>query len=63
MLPALLRVEAERRNRARFEAIEADFLVGLFAITVAAFLDALQRLVDLGDQLAVAIARAKLERV
>src|SRR5215510_129223 len=63
MLPALLRVERKRRDRARLEPLEADFLVGLLAVAVTAFLDALQRLVDLRDQLAVAVARAKLERV
>src|SRR5262249_7086608 len=54
VLPALLRVEAQGRDRSRFEALEADFLVGLLAESVAAFLDALERLVDLRDQLAVA---------
>ena len=63
VLPALLRVETQRRDRARFEAIQADFLVGLLAEAVASFLDALERLVDLGDQLAIAIARAQLERI
>src|ERR1700750_2905389 len=32
MLPALLRVEGERRDRARFEPLEPDFLVGLLAV-------------------------------
>src|SRR5262249_19029911 len=63
MLPALLRVEAQRRDRARFEAFETDFLVGFLAIAVAALFDALERFVDLADQLAVAVARAQLERV
>ena len=43
--------------------IEADFLVGLFAETVAAFLDALERLVDLRDQLAIAVACAQFQRI
>src|SRR5689334_19853387 len=63
MLPALLRIERERGDRARFETLEADFLIGLFAETVAAFFDALERLVDLADQLAIAVARAQLERI
>jgi hypothetical protein len=63
MLPALLRVEAQRRDRARLEPVEADFLVSLLAEAVAAFLDAFERLVDLGNQLAIAVARAQLEGV
>src|SRR5215470_16154147 len=63
MLPALLGIEAQRGDRPRFQALEADFLVGLLAEAVAAFLDALERLVDLRDQLAVTVARAQLERV
>src|SRR6185503_9957802 len=63
VLPAFLGIQAQRRNRPRFEAFQADFLVGFFAKTVAAFFDALERLVDLADQLAVAIARAQFEGV
>src|SRR5215470_4947015 len=58
MLPALLGIEAQRGDRPRFQALEADFLVGLLAEAVAAFLDALERLVDLRDQLAVTVARS-----
>ena len=61
MLPAFLCVQTQRRDRPGFEALQSDLLVGLFAETVAAFLDALERLVDLGDQLAVAIPRAQLQ--
>src|ERR1700754_2526147 len=63
VLAALLRVEGQRGDRAGVETLHADFLVGLFAETVAAFLDPAQVLVDLGNQLAVAIAGAQLERV
>src|SRR5437764_195634 len=56
VLPAFLRVQAQRRDRTRFEALDADFLVGFLAEAVTAFLDALERLVDLADQLAVAVA-------
>src|SRR6187402_1910657 len=63
VLAALLRVEGQRGDRAGVETLHADFLVGLFAETVAAFLDPAQGLVDLGNQLAVAIAGAQLERV
>src|SRR5690349_23577248 len=63
MLPALLRIERERRDRARIQALEADFLVGLLTETVTTFFDTLERLVDLADQLAVAVARAQFERI
>src|SRR5689334_11270233 len=56
-----LRFDGERRDRARFEALHADLLAGLEAVAVRAVFDALQRLVDLADQLALAIARAQLE--
>src|SRR5690606_16443766 len=48
---------------AGFEALEADFLAGVDAVAVAAVLDALERAVDLADQLAVAVAGAQLEAV
>ena len=63
MLPAFLGVEAQRRDRAGLEAVDADLLVGFLAEPVAAFLDALERLVDLRDELAIAVARAQLERI
>jgi len=61
-LVALLRLEAERGDGARFEATDADRLVRLLAIAVAPVLDAQQRRVDLGDELALAIARPELDR-
>src|SRR5690606_23798975 len=63
MFPTFLRVEAQGRDRARVEAVDADLLVGFLAEAVTPFLDPLERLVDLGDQLAVAVARAQFERV
>ena len=51
----------ERRDGPRFEALDADLFAGLEAVAVAAVFDALQRLVDLADQLALAIAGAQLE--
>src|SRR5258708_10377111 len=61
-LVALLRLEAQRGDGAGFQATDADRLVGFLAIAVAAVLDAHQRRVDLGDQLALAVARAQLDR-
>src|SRR5438552_11157510 len=61
-LVALLRLDRERRDRARFEPLERDRLAGLLAIAVGAVVDALDRGVDLGDQLALAVARAQLDR-
>ena len=58
---ALLRLDAQGRHRTRFETLDADRLAGLEAVAVAAVLDALQRFVDLADQLALAIARAQFE--
>src|SRR3990172_11940184 len=61
-LVAFLRLDAERRDRPGLQPTQADPLVGLLAEAVGAVLEAAQRLVDLGDQLAFAVARAQLER-
>src|SRR5579859_4910271 len=61
-LVALLRLETERRDRPGLEPLQADRLVRLLAISVGAVLDPLEGGVDLGDQLALAVARAKLQR-
>src|SRR5262245_51361904 len=58
---AFLRLDRQRRDRARVEALEGDRLASLLAIAVSAFLDALQRGVDLGDQLALSVAGTKLD--
>src|SRR6185312_2175426 len=58
----LLGLHRQGRDRARFEAAQRDRLAGFFAIAVAAVVDAGQSLVDLGDQLALAVARAQLDR-
>src|SRR5471030_2177417 len=60
-LVPLLRFHRQRRDRARFQAADRDRLAGLLAIAVGAVVDARQRLVDLGDQLALAVARAQLD--
>src|SRR6266571_903311 len=61
-LVALLRLDGEGSDRAGFETAQRDRLAGFLAIAVGAVLDALQRRVDLGDQLALAVARAQLDR-
>src|SRR5467141_1243935 len=61
-LVALLRLHRERRDRARLQPLQRDRLAGLLAIAVAVVLDALQRRVDLGDQLALAVAGAQFDR-
>ena len=54
-------LDRQRRDRARFQAAQRDRLAGLLAIAVGAVVDAAERLVDLGDQLALAVARAQLD--
>src|SRR5215469_10577953 len=61
LLVALLRLDREGGDRAGFEALERDRLSRFLAIAVGVVLDALQRGVDLGDQLALAVAGAKLD--
>src|SRR5262252_8234751 len=61
LLVALLRLDRERSDRARLEPLQRDRLTGLLAIAVGVVLDALERGVDLGDELALAIAGAKLD--
>src|SRR5689334_9878819 len=61
-LVTLLRLDRQGGDRAGLEPLDRDRLAGLLAIAVGAVLDALQRRVDLGDQLALAVARAKLDR-
>src|SRR5258705_2487143 len=61
-LVALLRLHRERRDRARLQPLQRDRLAGLLAIAVGVVVDALQRRVDLGDQLALAVPGAQLNR-
>src|SRR5690606_29227498 len=58
---ALLRLDRQRGHGPGLQPLHADLFAGLEAVAVAAILDAGQRLVDLADQLALAIARAQLE--
>ena len=61
-LVAFLRLHRERGDRAGFQPLQRDRLAGLLAIAVGVVLDALQRRVDLGDQLALAVAGAQFDR-
>src|SRR6478609_3664158 len=60
-LVALLRLDRERRDRARLQPLQRDRLAGLLAIAIGVVLDTLQRRVDLGDQLALAVAGAQFD--
>src|SRR5512141_481679 len=60
-LAPLLGFDAQGCHRPRLEALHADGFAGLETEAVRAVLDALQRLFDLADQLALAIAGAQLE--
>ena len=60
-LATLLRLDAESRHGARLEALDADLFAGLEAVAVRAILDALQRIVDLADEFALAIPGAQLQ--
>src|SRR4051812_16617879 len=60
-LVALLRLDREGRDGARFEPLQRDRLAGFLAIAVGAVVDALDRGVDLGDQLALTVARPQLD--
>ena len=60
-LVTLLGFHRQRRDRAGFEPLQRDRLAGLLAIAVGVVFDALQRGVDLGDQLALAVAGAQFD--
>jgi hypothetical protein len=62
LLVPLLRLDRHRRNRAGFEAAQRDRLAGDLAIAVGAVVDAPDRGIDLGDELALAVARPELDR-
>src|SRR5580704_18143835 len=60
-LVALLRLERQGRDRAGLEPLERDRLPGLLAIAVGSVVEPLQGGFDLGDQLALAVARTQLD--
>src|SRR5262249_52463609 len=59
---ALLRLDREGGDQARLESFERALLAGLLAIAVGAIVEAGERLVDLGNQLALTVAGAQLDR-
>jgi len=61
LLVALLRFHRERGDGSGFEPLQRDRLAGLLAIAVGVVVDALQGGVDLGDQLALAVAGAQFD--
>src|SRR6185295_108300 len=61
-LVTLLRLDRERGDGARLEPLNRDRLAGLLAIAVGAVIEADERRVDLGDQLALAVARTQFDR-
>jgi hypothetical protein len=60
---ALLGLQAQRRGRAGFQPAQADRLTGHFAEAVRPVLDPAQSRIDLGDQLALAVAGAQFKRL
>src|SRR6267143_1990360 len=63
LLAARLRLDGERCRRPRDQPRDADRLSRFLAVAVAALLDAAQGLVDFLQELPLAVARAKLQRV
>ena len=61
LLVAFLRLDRQRRDRARFQPLQRDRLAGFFAIPVGIVFDPLQGGIDLGDELALTVARAKFD--
>ncbi|EPY02122.1 hypothetical protein K678_07582 [Magnetospirillum fulvum MGU-K5] len=60
-LVPFLRLDRQRRDRTGFQAADADRLAGILAIAVGPILDPLQRGVDFGDQLTLAVTRAQFQ--
>src|SRR5690606_25027844 len=63
VLPALLLVDGALGGEAGFEPVEADLFSRIHAEAVFAGIHALERAVDLSDQLAVAVTGAQFQRV
>jgi len=60
-LVTLLRLNRKRCDRTGVETLEADRLARFFAVTVGTLVETLQRRIDLGDQLALAVTSPKLD--
>src|SRR5579863_7974143 len=54
--------DTKRGHRPRFEPLDPDLVIAFFAASVDAALDARKRFIDLGQQLAFAIAHAQQQR-
>ena len=61
--PTLLGVNGEACDRTHFQPLQADRFAGFLTESVFTILDALEGLVDLGQQFAVAVAGAQFQRV
>src|SRR5882724_680318 len=61
-LVALLRFHREGGDRPGLQPLQRDRLAGLLAVAVGVVVDALQRRVDLGDQLALTVTGAQFDR-
>ena len=59
---ALLRFDRQRGNRPRLKPAQRDGLACLLTIAVSAVVDPSQRLINLRNQLALAVACAQLNR-
>ena len=60
-LAALLGLDRQGGHRPGLQPLDADLFAGLQAVAVGAVLDALERFVDLADQLALAVAGAQFQ--
>src|SRR5690606_6885079 len=58
----LLGFDRQCRDGTCIEALQADRFAGFLAIAVGAFVDAADRGIDLGNELALAVASAQFER-
>src|SRR3546814_2790533 len=63
VLPTLLRVDGALGSEAGVEALKPDLLTGIDTPAVAVVLDPLECIVNLANQLAVAVAGAQLQRI
>src|SRR5690606_23886491 len=60
-LMALLRLDRKCSDRPCIKPLERNRLAGFLAIAICSFIKALQRRIDLGDQLALAIPRSQFD--
>src|SRR5206468_3911588 len=59
---ALLRLERHGRDRPSFEPTQRDRLAGHFTIAIFTLVKTADRAIDLGNELALAVAGTKLDR-